>query len=620
MPEPKEWISRIRGIEPPELWEEATARASTLDEADRAPVLDRGRSTVPPTPRRAALVTGILAGILTIAIVILAIRGGLPENVATPTPEGPSLSATHELLEGLLSDLWTAEARLDELQGALAAARDELILLQEALGPDPTEEQLLEILMFEERINVWTQSARVSQAVVTQVLRRVQEVRALRAELLPPPDDGVYPEVATVTCDGDYTGGTHLSTPVVRMQSDGVHIRVVNRISNERVFLLVQPDGGWAIPPGEVRDVVMPPRPAHDIEIECTYQYPRESWDRPTHPLWIAPAVPDGSTVTATPEPTVLDPLVLTASLDEEPVTWSEVAFVPAGESDDEIGYSRCSDCVLPAPSALAVDRDGSFWIADGLKARIAHFARDGSFIEAFPARIGSALPVAEHAADLAFVGDRLYVLHEEGASRIAQVEADGVGEPIVVNHEGRGLQVEALIPGQDEILVLVSGAERLLGGYWAYATVDPASGQVTPSSGVQDSTGAYSNLQPLLDGPPGTFEIRWFRDGHVLVAAQEVRFQLVRGGQDVKTSVGDTYVRTATRWGVATVISIGDGQGVPVGAWYLEVLPESPSSTIERLPGNDFIGDVRRYLTVGPDGHVYWMRLLEDGLHIYRR
>jgi hypothetical protein len=405
------------------------------------------------------------------------------------------------------------------------------------------------------------------------------------------------------------------------MQQDGIHIRVVNRITNERVFLVVEPDPRRTIAPGATEDIVFDRRSPKDIEIVCTFAPPDAfRWPRPSHPLWVAPALPDEATVTPTPEPTALDPLDLTASLDVEPVVWPEVAFIPAGEADDQIGHSRCSDCVLPVPSALAVDRDGSYWIADGLKARIAHFARDGSFIEAFPARIGSALPVAEHAADLAFVGDRLYVLLEEGASRIAPVEANGLGEPIVVNHEGRGLDVEALIPGQDELLVLVSGAEQLLGGFWAYATVDPATGQVTPSPGVRDSVGSYIDFQPDFDAPPGTFEIRWSQDERGLTTVQEVGFQIVRGGQERRTTVGDMYMRTSTRWGVATVVSIGDGQGTPVGKWYLEVLPESPSISFERLPGNDAISSARRYLTVGPDGRVYWMRLLEDGLHIYRR
>ena len=330
---------------------------------------------------------------------------------------------------------------------------------------------------------------------------------------------------------------------------------------------------------------------------------------------------PPSVSISPSPEPSPLDPLTLTASLDEEPVSWQEVAFLPVGDAEAQIGVQPCFHCGEQLlPSALAVDSDGSFWVADSFKARIAHFARDGSFIEAFPAKIGSAVPDSTGSADLAFVGDRLYVLLEEGRSRVAPLEARGLGEPIMVNDEGQGLHVQAVIPGQDELTVMISGAERLLSGYWAFATVDPATGQVTPSPGVRNSTGSYVDLQPRLETPPGDFEIRWFQAGRGLVAVQDVRFQLVRGGQELRTTVGDTYVRTATRWGVATVMSIGNGQGLPVGAWYLEIVPESPSILFERLRGDGFIGNVRRYLTVGPDGRVYWMRLLEDGLHIYRR
>jgi len=621
MPDPREWISRVKKIEPPELWEEAAARARSIREPDPAPSLDGGRKTRPATSRRAALVTGIVAGILTIAIVVLAIRTGPTENVGTPTPEVSSLSATHELLERLLSDLWVAEAYLAELQGVLGAAQDDLAVLMDEFGPDPTDAQLQEIETLQERIQAWTGSASRFQAEISQLRVRVDEVRAARAGLLPPPDDGDYPSVATVTCDGDRTGGTHVSTPVVRMQPDGVNLHVVNRISNERVFLSIEGvEEVFSVSGGDTADISLAVSGPGDIEIVCTHA-PAEgfTWSPPSHPLWVAPV--DSATATPTPEPTLLDPFLLTASLDDEPVTWPEVAFLPAGDSEGEIGVQPCFHCGEQLlPSALAVDRDGSYWVADGFKARIAHFARDGSFIEAFRAEIGSAVPNSSGSADLAFVGDRLYVLLEEGGSRVAPVGAGGPGEPIIVNNEGQGLDVQAVIPGQDELTVMISGAERLLGGYWAFATVDPDTGQVTPSPGVRNSTGSYVDIQPLFDGPPGTFEIRWFHDGHAVVAAQEVRFQLVRRGQDVKTSVGDTYVRTATQWGVATVMSIGDGQGIPVGAWYLEIVPERPSFVFERLPGDGFIGDVRRYLTVGPDGRVYWMRLLEDGLHIYRR
>ena len=67
-------------------------------------------------------------------------------------------------------------------------------------------------------------------------------------------------------------------------------------------------------------------------------------------------------------------------------------------------------------------------------------------------------------------------------------------------------------------------------------------------------------------------------------------------------------------------MMSIGDGQGMPVGAWYLEISAEGGPPVFEQLPGDGDIGNIRRYLTVGPDGQVYWMRLLDDGLHIYKR
>jgi hypothetical protein len=617
MADPRAWISRIKAEAPPDLWSDVTERAS------RAPVQRGERAWVgrPGAPRRAAFVTGVAAGILALTLVVVGLRGGPPfGDPPTPTPELTALNEVHQRLEDALSQLWIAETQLLLHQGELELAQEDLRTIMKEAGATPTDTEQQQIATAHTVIEAITVGIRAARGELELLRPRIEQLREVRAGLLPPSDAAAYPDVVTVRCDGDGEGGTHVSTPVVRARADGTHVRVVNAFQTERARLLVDDALVDELPPATTADVVLPSRPSGDVQVLCTYDEPPFGFTRPSHPLWIVSS--EGDSPSETPSPvSPLDPLTLTASLDEEPVTWPEVAFLPAGDAEGEIGVQPCFHCGEQLiPSALAVDPDGSFWVADSFKARIAHFARDGSFIEAFPAEIGSAQPDSYGSADLAFVGDRLYVLLEEGGSRVAPVEAGGLGEPIIVNNEGQGLDVQAVIPGQDELTVMIQGAERLLGGYWAFATVDPATGQVTPSSGVQDSTGSYIDLQPLFDSPPGTFEIRWFHEGHALVAAQEVRFQLVRGGQDVKTSVGDTYVRTATHWGVATVMSIGDGQGTPVGAWYLEIVPESPSVTFERLPGDGFIGDVRRYLTVGPDGRVYWMRLLEDGLHIYRR
>jgi hypothetical protein len=261
-------------------------------------------------------------------------------------------------------------------------------------------------------------------------------------------------------------------------------------------------------------------------------------------------------------------------------------------------------------PAALAVDKDGSFWIADSFKRRIAHFARDGSFLEAVPVDVGP--------ADLTFVGDRLYALLEENGSTLVSVRRGHLSRSIVVNDRGRALHVAALIGGQDHLLVVVAGAAKLLGGYWAYASVDRITGQVTPANGLRVPGGVVMDLEALLDIRPITFEIRWF-EGDRITSTRGIRFQLVRDGKQLRTSVGDMYARITTS-GIATIVSLGDVQGLPVGRWYLEIPPTGRKPVLERLPDDGFVGDARRYLTTGPDRGAFWMRLLRDGLHIYRR
>jgi hypothetical protein len=324
-----------------------------------------------------------------------------------------------------------------------------------------------------------------------------------------------------------------------------------------------------------------------------------------------ASPTPSVSATGSTPTPSQLPPITLKASLDEPPAQWTEVAFLPGGDAEGEIGVDRCYHCEPVVPAALAVDPDGSFWIADTHKHRIAHFAKDGSFLGGIPVETGP--------ADLTFVDDRLYVLLEETKPALTSVSSGRLGDRIIVNDGGKPLKVGALIGGQDKLLALIVGAQKLLGGYWALANVHPATGQITPAPGVEVPSGDYMDLLPLLKTRPLSFELRW-SDGSNVTARRDLRFQLVRGGKQLGTTVGDMYVRTSTSAGVATVVSLGNGQGTPVGGWYLEIPADGRAPTFERIPSEGFIGDIRRYITVGTDGRVYWMRLLDDGLHIYLR
>lgn len=334
-----------------------------------------------------------------------------------------------------------------------------------------------------------------------------------------------------------------------------------------------------------------------------------------TSPSTAATTSPFSPTRTASvaptsPSPVELAPLTLEASLDERPVGWTEVAFIPAGNADSEIGFENCSDCVLPVPAALAVAKDGSFWIADPLKHRIAHYSSDGTFV--------AAVPVDRGPEDVAFVGDRLYVLPEVGGAVIQSVKNGRLSEEIVANDGGKRLHVQGLIGGQDKLVTLIAGAEDLLGGYWAMATVDPATGQASPSAGARVSGSRYMNFAPLVDTPDADYEIRW-SDGEQTSKRQVVRFQLTKNGRDVRTSVGDTYLRATTPTGFVTLVSLSDRQGLLAGRWFMEVPADGNRPALQRVPPDGFIGDALRFLAVGDDGWIYWMRLLNDGLHVYQ-
>lgn len=318
---------------------------------------------------------------------------------------------------------------------------------------------------------------------------------------------------------------------------------------------------------------------------------------------------PSGSSSDAPPATPL--PITLIANLDQDPVEWSEVAFLAAGGGTEQIGLDPCFHCEAIVPAALAVAPDGSYWIADSYKRRIAHFTEDGSFIEAVPTRRGP--------ADLAFAGERLYVLFEEGGRTVAPVESGALGEPVSLTAAGKPMHVLAFVGGQEQLLAWFTDAEKTLGRFWAVGAIDPATGQVTRAPGVHASDGVVMDLVPLLETRPLSYEVRWSEGGQV-IKRQQIRFQLLRDSRRVRTTVGDTYLRTSTATGVAALVSIGNGQGLPVGIWYLEIPGDGGQPILERLPSDGFIGDAMRYIALGPDGRIYWMRLLEDGLHVYRR
>ena len=317
-----------------------------------------------------------------------------------------------------------------------------------------------------------------------------------------------------------------------------------------------------------------------------------------------APTISDTGRLPSESTPLVASQITLTLELSEPPVEWREVAFLRAGAAHDQIGIDRCYHCEPVTPAALAVGPDGSYWIGDTVKHRIAHFGQDGSFLGAIYTGVGP--------ADLAFAGDRLFVLPRTGGRTVARVHKDGDLDEIVVTLDGRARHVQALVGGQDRLTGVIAGAERALGRYWAVAFIDEETGVLSPAPGVAVSGDAWIDLVPLIGERPPAFEIRWL-DGTTVTQVNQVTMQAIRNGSPVRTTVGDTFVRTATGNGVALIGSMGSA------AWYLEIPADGGRPTLERIPYSGFIGDLMLSLSVGPDGRVYWMQLKNDGLHIFR-
>jgi hypothetical protein len=235
-------------------------------------------------PTTLLLAVGLITG-LTYAFTSAPDRG---PNVEDRGSERARLMTVHVELEGLLGHIWTVETQLSQVRGQIDDAQREIRKLFRRMGANPTVEQREQLASIRLRIGAWKRTIERSLAQISLIEAQVAEVRARRDELIPPSDASVFPDVAEVTCGGgNGPERTRLSTPVVAMRLDGVHLRVTNQIANHDMYLNVQPDGFWTVPAGGTRDIVLPPHRAHDAEVACAYGLGFRAWEAPTHPLWI---------------------------------------------------------------------------------------------------------------------------------------------------------------------------------------------------------------------------------------------------------------------------------------------------------------------------------------------
>jgi len=338
-------------------------------------------------------------------------------------------------------------------------------------------------------------------------------------------------------------------------------------------------------------------------------------------------ASPSPSTSTAsgspasTARPASTEPsLVLQATSGEQAARWELVLAVPFGAGDAQLAYEAASESAPNEPASFTVVSDGSFWIVDAGKARVAHFGADGRFLGAVPT-------AGRPAEDVSFSGSIMYVLISGQTGRISRIGPKGA-RSITVRSGGRALRLSnQLYPaGGDGLVVEASGyADSQTGseGPAGYVRVDTVgSGDATLLPGLPIGRKTAVRVERRRDDQ---LDLVYLRDGLSIV--QPVHFGLLTPGGSKPRRIAGEFAPTEFApfdGDIAMYVMVspsrpGDQQRYGGSRWLLR-MGRSPVLW-ERLPDPGVPDESqRRHLAIGPDGRLYLMVLTTNGAQIYRR
>lgn len=340
------------------------------------------------------------------------------------------------------------------------------------------------------------------------------------------------------------------------------------------------------------------------------------------------PRPPSAPTPAATAES-----VTLVADLSDLPAEWEEIASIPFGSERAELGFIH-DPAVAPTallPRSFAIDGDGSIWILDAVKHRVAVFDRSGTFLRDVPIRLDDG--VLER--DIALTAAGVAVLEEvhRDAARIDSIivfpAGSGPGQAVGPRSNGRALYVSLLVPpGVPPPGTAVVGdvhAFADLSGVPAaeFAEFAPDGGGLAAFlPGLPVGADAWANLSATSDQD---FEIRFASGPRTVVQPIHVRVVPEPGGEDLPAIVGPG-LEVPVPGGVGVLVELSptrprDASRYGGGRWYLQVSPDGDPLVWEPVPyGYHQQEQQVRHLTVGPDGRVYLMVLTPDGERILRR
>ncbi|MGH2555233.1 MAG: hypothetical protein ACRDHO_05900 [Actinomycetota bacterium] len=355
------------------------------------------------------------------------------------------------------------------------------------------------------------------------------------------------------------------------------------------------------------------------VGASCTGgQQPAMPSSRPTPSITVIPS--------STPSVAVREQIVLNVFLSEPVTPWRRVAFLRFGEARGELGVvTDPNRTPIPyIPRSFDIDPDGSIWILDVVKKRVAHFDRSGRFIGAIEGfRFDRLSP---HPRDLAVSSGHVHVLEEVGdrTANVVVASSDGMLVRRLIQDRGKTVTVSYLFR-------LAGGVGAAVGGY-----VEPAEG-LGPSGHARLVLEGGGRVQVLPGIPVASnswIQADFGDTDDVLGVLETVGGSATE--QPIKLVVRPRPEASAIPavWGGAVLVPIDQAIGIfarvsPVdpadaerygGArWFMRV--GRGALIFERLPDNEISDEeLVRPIAAGPDGSPYLMLIRKKGVEILRR
>ena len=344
------------------------------------------------------------------------------------------------------------------------------------------------------------------------------------------------------------------------------------------------------------------------------------------------PVPAETSPAPTAPSPTVeptAEPVVLVADISERPGRWEHVTAIPFGPGREELGLRFLQSELgetggqFRSPASFAVDSDGSFWILDTVKARVAHFSSDGEYLGAVGGLVyRRGEPVA---VDIAVSTGRMFVLEERGVRRWVRAgDLTNLSDRQVPTYRDHDLVVVDIFGSEGRLVGLVGGyVDQLGAGPNGFAELAiPGSGEARFIAGVPVGPSRWIDLRA-----PGDVELEVAFNSLQRNTVQPFRVRVMDSAisrtRELEAVVGpgiEAVIRDAV--GIRVAVSAQRPGGEQVGGvWYLRVGTDGEPLVWERLPDRHVHGELQvRHLTAGPDGSVYQMLARSEGVEILRR